>query len=141
LRKDTLRCISISAKGKIEVADAGLLERLNADIDVLRTQREAMERAINTLATQEPGFLHDMEEQARKLQKVLDDAPIAINRQLATEITSFDAPSIEVAQKSHRFLRAKEDFERRMADAKAKLAELEPRIELVRSHCEAALGC
>lgn len=137
LRQQTLACVTFTSKGKIEVHAPEELEDLNGRINELSSKRIAAESAICTLQEKEPAFLCDLEAQARKAERTITEAPLGISKQLGIELTSFEAPDVETAMQSPRYIKVKTDLEGRMADAKAKLAELEPRIELVRSQCEA----
>lgn len=136
LRQQTLACITFLPTGKVEVHNKPELEDLNGKINELSARRIAAETAICTLQEKDPSFLCDLESQARKMERTVAEAPLGISRQLGIELTSFEAPDVETAMQRPRYLRVKEDLEGRMADAKTKLADLEPRIELVRSQCE-----
>jgi len=137
LRQQTLTCITFLPAGKIEVHNKPELEDLNGKINELSSKRIAADAAIVTLQEKEPSFLCDLKAQVEKAERTISEVPLAVNKQLGIEITEFNAPDVETAMQRPRYLRLKATLEPRMADAKAKLAELEPRIELVRSQCEA----
>lgn len=131
LRAETLRCVTFTAKGKIEVHDPETLEALNARISHLLEVREAIERAVAILQDKAPGYLKELEAAKMAAERAIEDAPIGLNRALGIELKDFHATTPEAAMKSHRYLRAKEQSEATIKNAKTRLEALEPQIALI----------
>jgi hypothetical protein len=143
LRTETLRCVAITPRGKIDVHDPETLEALNARISRLVEVREAIERAVTSLHEQAPGYLRLLEAGKAAAERDIVSVPHRLNFALGTELKDFHAPDVEAAMKSHRYQQEKERCDATTQNAKARLAELEPQIALIREQLaavEAILG-
>lgn len=138
LRHRTLDCITFTTKGKIEVHDSGELESLNTRIAALAAHRTAIEAAVERLSSEAPQFLCDLRKAWSAAQETIEGAPRAINHQLGVELQNFAAPSLEEAMKSPRYRETKEQYEASAANAKSRLAELEPQIALIEAQLDAS---
>jgi len=142
LRAETLRCVTFTAKGKIEVHDAESLEALNTRISELVRLRETIESAAVILQDQAPGYLHELEATREAAKRDIENIPRMLNQVLGTELKDFNAASPEAAMKSRRYPEAKKRSEATMHHAKAKLETLEPQIALIKEQlaaCEAVM--
>lgn len=132
LRAETLRCVTFTAKGKIEVHDPETLEALNARISELMRMAEAIENAVAVLHDRAPGYLCELEAARDSAQLAIESAPRGLNVVLGTELKDFHAPTPEAAMQSHRYHEAKQRSEATILNAEAKLKVLEPQIALIR---------